>query len=288
MLILCKIVHAMKKHTLSAVLLCILLVSCGTGKKSEDLKISIFCDHIETVARQESISFAEAATRIREMGYTGADVRVFQRPDEIKSLDSLGFEHACAITEIDYSKGEQKELEDKTLAFMDEHGFDKLLLVTGLMPSDSLSLGERTAARERIAAFAKRVTDRHYTIMVEDFDNPLSLCYNAEKLDSLFTFSKDLGLVFDTGNFIFAGDDALTQYSRFRGRIRHTHLKDRTAPDNMRCVPAGTGCVPIAVIVQQLRESGYKGWYTVEQYGSRHMLEDSRISFENVKTMLTD
>ena len=94
---------AMKQLTISIfVLLCLLTVSC---KKAEaPLKISIFCDHIETIARQENISFAEAATRVKEFGYAGADIRVTQSPDEIKTLDSLGFAHACAISEINYSR----------------------------------------------------------------------------------------------------------------------------------------------------------------------------------------
>lgn len=263
--------------------LCIGAVSCHRDKTP---KISIFCDHIETIARQEGISFAEAAKRIRDLGYAGADIRVFQGEDRIKTLDSLGFAHACAITDIDYSKGGQKELEDKTLAFMEEKGFDRLLLVTGLMPN-GFPLKERDAARKRIADFASRVAAKGYTIMVEDYDNSRSLCYNKERIDSIFAVSNDMGLVFDSGNFLFAGQDAMECLEHFRKRIGHVHLKDRVSPSNMSCVPAGTGCIPIAEIVRTLRDSGYKGWYTVEQYGSRQMLDDSAVSYANVLQALT-
>lgn len=262
--------------------LCIGAVSCH---KDQTPKISIFCDHIETVARQEGISFAEAATRIKALGYAGADIRVFQGEDRIKTLDSLGFQHACAITDIDYSKGEQKELEDKTIAFMKEKGFDRLLLVTGLMPQ-GFSGADRAAARQRIAAFAARVAAEGFDIMVEDYDNNRSLCYNTERIDSLFAVSKDLGLVFDSGNFLFAGEDAMECLEHFKGRIRHVHLKDRTSPANMACVPAGEGCIPIRDIIGILTSSGYDGWFTVEQYGSRHMLDDSAVSYANVRGTL--
>lgn len=262
--------------------LCIGAVSCH---KDQTPKISIFCDHIETVARQEGISFADAATRIKALGYAGADIRVFQGEDRIKTLDSLGFQHACAITDIDYSKGEQKELEDKTIAFMKEKGFDRLLLVTGLMP-EGFSGADRAAARQRIAAFAARVAAEGYDIMVEDYDNNRSLCYNTERIDSLFAVSKDLGLVFDSGNFLFAGEDAMECLEHFKGRIRHVHLKDRTSPANMACVPAGEGCIPIRDIIGILTSSGYDGWFTVEQYGSRHMLDDSAVSYANVRGTL--
>ena len=257
---------------------CIGAVSCHRDKTP---KISIFCDHIETIARQEGISFAEAATRVREIGYAGADIRVFQGEDRIRALA-----HACAITDIDYSKGDQKELEDQTLAFMDEKGFDRLLLVTGLMPN-GFPLKEREAARKRIADFAKRVADKGYTIMVEDYDNSRSLCYNRERIDTIFAVSKEMGLVFDSGNFLFAGQDAMECLEHFRGRIGHVHLKDRVSHSNLACVPVGTGCIPIADIIRTLKDSRYKGWYAVEQYGSRKMLEDSAVSYANVLDALT-
>ena len=110
----------MKRLSFSvAVLLCFFAASCGQRTEPQP-KISIFCDHIETIARQEKISFAEAATRVKEFGYTGADIRVTQKPEEIKTLDSLGFAHACAISEINYSREDTKEMEDRTLAFMEE------------------------------------------------------------------------------------------------------------------------------------------------------------------------
>ena len=265
-------------------LLAVLLCACGQ-KPAEAPKISIFCDHIWTVARQEGISFREAATKIREIGYDGADVRVLQNPDELRILDSLGFGHACAIADIDYGAGEQPEMEAQTIAFLETYGYDRLLLVTGLMPEGS-TLEERDAARQRIAAFAKRVSDKGFFIMVEDFDNPRSLCYNMAGLDSLFTLAPSLGHVFDTGNYLFAGDDALVAYDKFQNRIAHVHLKDRVAPDDMHCVPAGSGCIPVADIVHKLVDAGYGGWLTVEQYGSRQMLTDSKAAYANVRQML--
>ena len=261
-----------------------MLGACGQ-KAPETPQISIFCDHIWTVAHQEGISFREAATKIREIGYEGADVRVLQNPDELRILDSLGFQHACAIAEIDYGAGEQPEMEAAALAFLETYGYDRLLLVTGLMPEGSTA-EERDAARQRAAAFAKRVTDKGFCIMIEDYDNPRSLCYNMAGLDSLFTLAPSLDHVFDTGNYLFAGDDALVAYDRFRDRIAHVHLKDRVAPDDMHCVPAGSGCIPIETIVRNLIASGYDGWLTVEQYGSRQMLADSKTAFGNVQAIL--
>jgi sugar phosphate isomerase/epimerase len=248
-------------------------------------KISLFFDHITTAARQEGISFVEAATRIKEMGYTGIDVKVIQRPSEIRTLDSLGFAHACAIVDIDYARGEQRETEDRALAFVEEYGYERLLVVPGLMPDGSTD-AERDAVRQRIVAFTDRASARGIDVLVEDYDNARSLCYNAERLDSLFALSDKLGLIYDSGNFLFAGQDPLEQLDHFRARVGHVHLKDRVSATDMRCVPAGTGCVAIEEIVGKLAGSGYRGWYTIEHYGSRQMMSDCETAYRNVAGFL--
>lgn len=255
-------------------------------KAPETMRISIFCDHIESVARQEKISFAEAALKIKEIGFEGADVRVFTKPEEIKTLDSLGFAHSCVITDIDYSKPDQKELEDRTIAFMDENGYDRLMLVAGFIPEEGFSQADMDAARQRIADFAARVTAKGYKILIEDYDHERSLTSNAERLDSLFAVSKDLGLVFDTGNFQFSGQDAMEQFEHFRDKIGHLHLKDRVSKTDLRCVPAGTGCIPIVEIIGKLKEDGYTGWLTIEQFGSRNMLADSETAYNIISAAI--
>ena len=168
-----------------------------------------------------------------------------------------------------------------------EYYFDQLLLIPGLMPEGSTA-EEREAVRARIAAFVLKAREEGLTVMVEDYDNPRSPCYNTERLDSLFALSPKLGLVFDTGNFLFAGEDALESLAHLSEYIGHVHLKDRVSPTDMRCVPAGTGCVPISQIVHTLVSEGYNGWLTVEQYGSRQMLADCRTAFDNVTKMLDE
>jgi sugar phosphate isomerase/epimerase len=206
--------------------------------------------------------------------------------EEMQILDSLRFKRACAIADIDYCSGDQPEMEERVVRAL-EYYFDQLLLVPGLMPEGS-SAEDMDAVRARIAAFVLKAREEGLTVMVEDYDNPHSPCYNTELLDSLFALSPKLGLVFDTGNFLFAGEDALESLAHLREHIDHVHLKDRVSPADMHCVPAGTGCVPIAQIVRTLVSEGYNGWLTIEQYGSRQMLADCRTAFDNVTKMLDE
>ena len=228
----------------------------------EQPRISIFADHIVTAAQQEGISFAEAAARFREMGYAGVDVSTNIDPAMLQTLDSLGFAHACAIIWIDLVAGPGEAEEEGALDFMRRTGWDKLLLVPGFLPEDA---GDevRDAAIARVAAFAEKALDR------------------------LFAASAKLGHAFDTGNYLYCGEDVLPALEHFRDRIGHVHLKDRRAKSDAASVPVGAGIVPVEEVVAKLLESGYDGWFTVEQYGSAQMLEDAAVSIRNVRAALT-
>ena len=248
-------------------------------------KISIFCDHIETMARQEGISFAQAAEKVRDMGVTGADIRVMQKESVIKTLDSLGFAHSCAITDIPYSNGEMPELEEATIKFMKERGFDKVLLVPGLVPDD-FSEEQKDAVRNRIAAFAEKAHGEGLDVLFEDYDNQRSLCYNSDLIDKLLAKAPSSGVVFDTGNFLFAGDDTEQCLTHFIDKVRHVHLKDRVSETDMNCTPAGAGCIPMENILATLKANNYDGWLTIEQYGSRNMLKDAETAYDNIISIL--
>lgn len=265
-------------------------VSCSSGVRQDfqvdGPKISIFSDHISAIARQEGITFAQAAQKVKEIGFNGVDVRVLQKPSQLKTLDSLGFMYSCAITDIDYSRGGQAELEKKTEAFMKKYRVKQVLLVPGLIPEEAVDEADRADARSRIVGFADRMAAKGYEVILEDYDNPRSLCYNTAKLNTLFGMTDNLGMAFDTGNFLFAGEDAYRASLHFADKVKHVHLKDRAGAKDMKCVPAGTGCIPVEAVVRKLVSVGYDGWFTAEQFGSKQMLEDVKTAYANISKML--
>lgn len=248
-------------------------------------KISIFCDHVGTIAQQENISFKEAAARIKAMGYNGIDVPVDLPADKLKALEDLGFEHACAIAQINYYQGDQKEIEEQTLSFMQQNGYDKVLVVPGIKPKDAPK-GIDEKVLSRLKAFTQRAAKLGLRVTVEDYDNPASPCYNTPALDKVFATSPQTGHTFDTGNYLFCGEDVLECLKHFRERIWHVHLKDRLALGDYRSPAIGTGIIPIQKVISDLLEGGYQGWLTVEHYGSQHMQNDAELSIRYVRTAL--
>jgi len=267
------------KRVLFAGLALALILSCG--KQESGLKISIFCDHIEDIASQKNISFAEAATLVREIGYTGVDVWVNQDPAHLAVLDSLGFEIPCAIAIIDLCEGEQPEETASAKQFMKSRGIKNLLLVPGFNKDSAL-----VDISPRLAAFAAEAASEGFTLAIEDYDNFASPCCGLASVKGLLDAAPELGCVFDSGNYLFCGEDCMRALPILENRVSHVHLKDRVSGSDMTTPAVGTGCIPITFVIQRLVQGGYDGWFTVEFSGLEDMYDAAVTSFNNVKTAI--
>ena len=262
-----------------SVLLVILFTATQTVAQP---RISIFFDHVSEIAQQEKISIRNAAQQVKLLGVEGIDVRVSMRETQLKMLDSLGFQHACAIADIDFVKGEQPEAVRQALNFMHRHNYSRLLLIPGLLPENASSELVDNVCK-RIVAFTNEAQKEGIDVMVEDYDNPRSPCYNTQTLDRLFAESPKLNHVFDTGNYLFCGENVITALHHFRERIHHVHLKDRKALNDRASLAIGTGIVPLKTVVNELLQSGYEGWFCIEHFGAPSMLEFTKQSVANIK-----
>ena len=245
-------------------------------------RISIFFDHVAEIARQENISIQDAAQRVRLLGVEGIDVRVSINESQMKMLDSLGFQHASAIADINFVKGEQPEAVRQAFDFMHRYNYSRLLVIPGLLPENA-SAGLMDDVCKRLASFVKEANAEGIDVMVEDYDNPRSPCYNTQILDRLFAASPQLNHVFDTGNYLFCGEDVMTALHHFRERIHHVHLKDRETQNDRASLPIGAGIVPLKSLVNELLQSGYEGWFCIEHFGAPSMLEYTKQSANNIK-----
>lgn len=252
---------------------------------NEEFKISVFCNHIEEIALQEGITFEEAARMVRDFGYTGADVYVTQSPEEIDILDSLGFKHACCLAEIDLSHGPQDEQAGQAFRFMEERGYSQVLLIAGLL-DEGASQAELEGFRARIIDFGDKAAAHGFQALIEDYDNVLSPLKDTAGLDAIFQKSVSYGHAYDSGNYLFVGEDCLEALGKFLQRIKHVHLKDRISADDMTCPAVGSGCIPVASVIKALTDAGYDGWYTAEMFFSKQMLSDVRDSFKNISAMM--
>lgn len=259
------------------------LQSCG---ELPPVRFSYFSQLIEMMARQSGMSYYDAAKTIRDLGYEGIDCVYNIKPENLKILDELGFQHACAIAHINITQGDYQEELDKAIQFTQDHDFKQIMLVPGLY-DETPTQAQLDLLYQRWNAFVKKANSLGVTVLVECFDNMKSPIVNMAGIDKAMENVKGLKHAFDIGNFMFGGDDPMVAYKHFKPTIQHLHLKDR--PESGKgFANVGLGAAPIREIISDMRHSGYKGWYVVELYGSRNLLEDSRISMESLQKILSE
>jgi inosose dehydratase len=105
---------------------------------------------------------------------------------------------------------------------------------------------------------------------------------SAKEIDRLMenTDPKKLGLLYDTGHLVFAGEDHLGVLNKWINRVGHVHLKDMRRKVHqqakkekwsfLQAVKAGVftvpgdGCVDFVPVFTALKKAKYSGWMVVE------------------------
>ena len=125
-----------------------------------------------------------------------------------------------------------------------------------------------------------------------------------EEVDKLMAMtSNDLGLVFDTGHFIYAGADPLSVYKKHSNRVLHIHCKDVRAEvlngalesdssflnavvNGVYTVP-GDGMFDFPGLFEMVSENDFKGWIVVEAEqdpAKAHPLTYVTMGYKNIES----
>ncbi len=264
--------------------------------------IATFYDHILEISKQEGCSVPEALSEAKRLGVTALEVSCFNtegRADELsRELAGAGMGVTAMPAFFSFERDDGVEARAGEI-FRDAGaiGAKTLLIIPGFIPKDAdpeSVTRKMTDCTRRLAGLADRAG---FALTMEDFDNESSPIRDSAGMLRFMDAVPGLTACFDTGNFYFAGEDALAAYDRLRGRIGHVHLKDRSLEADfgeegrstmdgrpMHPSPVGAGVIPMGELLDKLRAGGYSGAYTIEHYGARPMLECLRRSTEWLKS----
>jgi sugar phosphate isomerase/epimerase len=142
--------------------------------------------------------------------------------------------------------------------------------VAGHRPVDGVSLDDaRNQIADTLAAHAPLAAEHGMVLAFEDFDpSPTLICSRRDCLQILERAGGALKFVFDTGNFMAAGERADENFAALYPHTCHFHFKDYEVvpgnPPGRRGRPLGQGQTPNAFIAGELRTRGYNGWVALE------------------------
>ena len=269
------------------------------------MKISVFLPHLLDAARQENLPLDEIFKKVRAMGYEGIEGDYAQilpmLPDLKKLLSDTGMAFSSVYTFQQFQKGYEEapllHLLDSLLAVPCK----KLMVIPGFFTGEGMQELEMARMIDGLSFLCEAAMERGITVTVENFGNPLSPCFTSEGLSFLLNEISLLQYTFDTGNFYFAREDAAAVFPLLSHRLAHAHIKNYSlqplcseeaekaeGPEGRKAFPAsgGEGILPIRDCIRLIREAGYEGYLTVEQFGCARQMEAMEKSIRFIQSCL--
>lgn len=177
------------------------------------------------------------------------------------------------ITNLVYGNAAQKQkgIDDlrRGLDICAELG-SEIAHVAGHSPVEGVTLDDaRNMIADTLAAHAPMAKARGLTLGIEDFDpSPTLICSAADCLAILKRAKGTVKLVFDTGNFMAAGESADRNLPLMYKHICSFHVKDYgrdpANPSRRKAFPLGKGEVPNAAVLAEAVRRGFSGWMALE------------------------
>ncbi|MBR6403074.1 MAG: sugar phosphate isomerase/epimerase [Eubacterium sp.] len=251
-------------------------------------KISIFYDHIVSMAEQKNISIKEAAKTVRTMGVEYVDLNsrflLSDYSQTMNILDDSGLKIGCICHECNLNKEGDYDKEYQIIDISNDLEVKEVLILPGLL-SDDIKDNQIHKMIQGINILCKYAQDKNVTVEIETFDNSMSPL-SGEGVILFLEQCESLKCVFDTGNFAFWDEDEMEYIQKLKNKVHHVHLKDRSMLQNKNEAPTisvsgrklypcavGSGSIHIQEIIDVLKTIGYEGIYSIEHYGAEDMYE---------------
>lgn len=264
------------------------------------MKIAVFYEHITEAAQQENITPVKSIyEKVKSFGIDAVEIdyeRAVKEEDFLfRDLEEADLSVSCMYGFFDFAHGSTVEDGKRMVDFADKHNIRKIMLIPGFLKKVEFipflyqkKLDKMIMALTNICEYAK---SRNIMVVLEDFDGKEAPFATAEQLSVFFKRIPDLYCAFDTGNFLYSGEDSLKVLPVFLDRIRHVHCKDRTFTakegeepketvdgKKMYSCAVGSGCIQMKEILDQIIENGYDGYLSIEHFGSLNQLSDMEKS----------
>lgn len=270
------------------------------------MKLTVFYDHIREAADQTEKTVEEICGLIKSYGISGVELNLmdYQENGEqiISMLGQSGLQVSSMYGFFDFGHETWKNIEwqvEEYLTAAKKSGASFILVVPGFLHKDEWNPGSAgcqkcvRSMKKAVEYLCHRAKSFEIQVAMEDFDGKEAPFATKRQLLSFLEDIPELNCAFDTGNFLYSGEDALEAYWECKPYISYVHCKDRTfepkvgetpkvAVDGraMYSAPVGSGCIPMKEIVSDLLFSGYDGVFAIEHFGALDQLEFIRRSAE--------
>lgn len=271
------------------------------------MKLSVFYDHIREAAVQKDRSLEEICALVKSWGIDAVemDAACYEPHEAIikQLLDQAGLAVSCMYGFFDFGHETSEEVKERQintfLSMAGRAGASRVLVIPGFLEdreTDTASAEYQEcvqAMKDAVAKMCAYAKPLGITVGMEDFDDAKAPFATSAQLLSFVQEIPKLSCTFDTGNFLYSGEDALEAYAACKPHIGYVHCKDRTFEVHagetpkltiegraMYAIPAGSGCIPMKELVTKLLKSGYDDIFAIEHFGAQDQLAYMKQSAE--------
>lgn len=271
------------------------------------MRISVFYSHIVVASEQTGLSVDEVLNKAHQAGIDSVELDLEQVSSGVKAmkeqLERAGMSVASMYAFFDFGNDSNVEPGLRFIDIAASLGAGKVLVIPGFI-EESVSREERVAALQGMAAALNEMCDyaerKHIAVTMEDFDDIRAPFSSSEELLWFLEQVPKLGCTFDTGNFIYRGENELEAFEKLQARIVHVHCKDRTLDEGnggmpkittngtrLYPSPVGYGSIAIEDIITRLKANGYEGTLAIEHFDAVDELGYMQKSAEWLRSVVS-
>ncbi|MDE7273810.1 MAG: ThuA domain-containing protein [Lachnospiraceae bacterium] len=275
------------------------------------IRLSVFYDHIVQAVNQAKgeSSRIQIMRRCSDFGIRGVDIAYDQLCadyDQICEALRYNYMEVASIYHFyDLRNGSDIGVGKDQIDMAHRVGAKQVLIVPGFLDEEearalhsvsndylaverfmeqNLCIQSMKSALTELTQYAKPLG---IDVTLEDFDDNRSPCARMNELLWFMRNVPDLKCTFDMGNFAFGYENVMEAYERLKGYIVHVHCKDRGSEGNgLKSVPTGSGYIPVAQLIRKFRESGYRGYLSIEHFGDLDQLAGIEQSAHFLKAIV--
>jgi sugar phosphate isomerase/epimerase len=176
-------------------------------------------------------------------------------------------------------------------------GADKLMVVTGRIPEGDTRQATQQRVGQALAILGAEAKAVGVQLCIEDFPGQGSPHRTAAEVLAVCDIAgPDLGVCFDTGNFVSGGQTPQDAWPALASKAIHSHVKDwrwsddgrHSTPDGRRFSPelVGDGILNYPAVFSAMKASGYRGALSYEYEGPRDRAQAAREGIAYLRSVL--
>ena len=195
-------------------------------------KLGINFEHVVASANESNTSIFETLKKLKLYGISSVDIlssRIFCDASPVKKdLLLSGVSADCVFFMGDFGHDENIGYALSVVDFCAENGVKQIMLLTKEFATNDDLVKYDALLKRNLRRIVKYAKNFNVKVAIENFGGEFSAFSTVERVLNLVKSIKDLGVIFDSGNFLQAGEDPLNAVKVLMPYLHRVHLKDRT------------------------------------------------------------